>query len=126
METAAPISIAEQKIALSPWQLFWQRLKRRKIAMTGGVILIFLYLVAIFAGFVAPYNYDAVDTDYSFHPPIWPKLSGFHFVVPRYESAPGDFVYREIPNDTKPLHFFIRGSEYKLLGLIPASIHLFG
>jgi peptide/nickel transport system permease protein len=126
MKTAAPISVAETKLALSPWQLFRQRLKRRKIAMFGGIVLIFLYLVAIFAGFVAPYKYDAVDTDYSFHPPIWPELSGFHFVVPRYEQLPGDFVYHEVPNDTKPLHFFVHGAKYKLFGLIPASIHLFG
>jgi len=94
--------------------------------MFGGVILIFLYLVAIFAGFISPYRYDHLDTNYSFHPPIWPKFSGFHLVVPRYESAAGDFVYREVPNDTKPLHFFVHGSEYKLFGLIPSTIHLFG
>src|SRR5271170_5862019 len=100
METATPISTAEAQITLSPWQLFWQRLKRRKIAMTGGVILIFLYLVAIFAGFVAPYNYDHLNTGQSFHSPLWPKLSGVYLVVPRSEAAPGDFVYREISNDT--------------------------
>ena len=126
METAAPISTAEPKLALSPWQLFRQRLKRRKIAMLGGGILIFLYLVALFAGFVAPYGYNHLDTDNSFHQPIWPRLSGFHLVVPRYKSAPGDFVYREVPNDTKPLHLFIHGDQYKLFGLIPSSIHLFG
>jgi len=126
METAAPTPNAEAPIALSPWQIFWRRLKRRRIAMIGGAILIFLYLVALFAGFVAPLNYDDLDTNSSFHQPVWPKLSGFHFVVPRSESAPGDFVYREVANDTKPLQFFIRGDKYKLFGLIPASIHLFG
>jgi len=126
METTAPISTAEKQIALSPWQLFWQRLKRRKIAMFGGVVLISLYLVAIFAGFISPYDYERQDRDRFFHPPIWPKLSGFHLVVPRYEQLPGDFVYRAVPNNSKPLHFFIRGDEYKLFGLIPASIHLFG
>ena len=126
MDIAEPISIAVAKINLSPWQLFWQRLKRRKIAMTGGVILIFLYTIAIFAGFISPYHYDHLDTDYSFHPPIWPKFQNFDLVVPRYESAPGDFVYREMPNDTKPLHFFVRGDQYNLFGFIPASIHLFG
>jgi peptide/nickel transport system permease protein len=126
METAAPISTAELKLALSPWQLFWQRLKRRKIAMVGGVILIFLYLVALFAGFIAPYSYDHLDTDYSFHPPICPHFQHFHWVVPRYEAQPGDFVYREVPNDTMPIHFFIRGDSYKLFGFIPASVHLFG
>ncbi len=126
MESTAPISIVEAKIPLSPWQLFRQRLRRRKIAMAGGGILILLYSVALFAGFVAPYRYDDLDTDYSFHQPIWPRLEGLHLVVPRYEPGSGTFVYHLVPNDTKPLHFFIRGDKYKLFGLIPATIHLFG
>ncbi|HVU26602.1 MAG TPA: ABC transporter permease [Verrucomicrobiae bacterium] len=126
METVKPISSAETKTALSPWQLFWQRLKRRKIAMIGGVILIFLYTVTIFAGFIAPYDYQRQDRDRFFHPPIWPKFQNFHLVVPRYEQLPGNFVYREVSNDAKPLRFFVHGDKYKLLGFIPASIHLFG
>jgi peptide/nickel transport system permease protein len=126
MEAALPTQNVAAQPPLSPWQLFWQRLRRRKIAMTGGVILIFLYAVALFAGFVAPIRYDHLDTDYSFHPPIWPKLQGLHFVVPRYEPGDGTFVYRLVPNDTKPLHFFIHGDKYELFGLIPSSIHLFG
>jgi peptide/nickel transport system permease protein len=126
MEAAAPAPNPNTRLHLSPWQLFWQRLKHRRIALVGGVILIFLYLVALFAGFVAPCSYNRLDTNYSFHPPIWPKLFGVHLVVPRYEPAPGDFVYREVPDDTRPLRFFIRGDKYKLFGVIPASIHLFG
>ena len=126
MEINQPMAAAEAKAPLSPWQLFWQRLKRRKIAMAGGGILVVLYLIALFAGFIAPYRYDELNTDYSFHPPIWPKLQGFHFVVPRYEPGNGTFAYRLVPNDTVPLHFFIRGDPYKLFGLIPASIHLCG
>jgi len=126
METAAPTPNAEAQIALSPWQIFWRRLKRRRIAMIGGAILIFLYLVALFAGFVAPYHYERMDRDRYFHPPIWPKLSGFRIVVPRYEQLPGDFVYRAVAGDTQPIHFFVRGDKYKLFGFIPASIHLFG
>lgn len=127
METAEPIAVvAEAKINLSPWQLFWQRLKRRKIAMAGGGILIFLYIVSLFAGFIAPYGDNHLDTNQSFHPPLWPKFSGIHLVVPRTEAATSDFVYQEIPNDTKLLHFFIRGDQYKLFGFIPCAIHLFG
>src|SRR5277367_731359 len=126
MEITAPNSIAEAKLTLSPWQLFWRRLKRRRIAMTGGVVLIFLYLVAIFAGFIAPYDYQRLDNQRFFHPPIWPELEHFHFVVPRYEQLAGDFVYRRVPDDTSPLHFFVHGDKYKLLGFIPTSLHLFG
>ncbi len=94
--------------------------------MFGGAVLIILYSVAIFAGFISPYDFQRQDRDRFFHPPIWPKISGFHLVVPRYEQLAGDFVYRAVPNDSRPLHFFIRGDDYKLFGLIPASIHLFG
>ena len=94
--------------------------------MAGGVILIFLYLVALFAGFVAPYSYDRLDTNYSFHPPLLPRLQGLHLVVPRYEQGGGVFAYHIVENDAKPLHFFVHGDKYKLFGLIPATIHLFG
>jgi peptide/nickel transport system permease protein len=126
METAGPIPTVETRIILSPWRLFWLRLRRRKIAMTGGVILIFLYSVALFAGFISPCRYDRIDTNNSFHPPNWPHLRDFHLVVTRYESSGDDFNYHEISGDTRPLHFFIRGGQYKLFGFIPASIHLFG
>jgi hypothetical protein len=35
METAAPIPNAEAQIALSPWQIFWRRLKRRRPRMAA-------------------------------------------------------------------------------------------
>ena len=126
MNSAVPASKLQTQAHLSPWQLFWRRLKRRRIALFGGGVLIALYLVALFAGFFAPYDFNRLDRDRYFHPPIWPHLQGFHLVVPRYEQLPGDFVYRQVPTDTRPLHFFIRGSEYKLFSVIPTSLHLFG
>jgi peptide/nickel transport system permease protein len=126
MNETAPIQYRTAEPPLSPWQLFWRRLKQRRIAMAGGVILIVLYLVALFAGFVAPYNFDRLDRDRFFHPPTWPRFSGFHLVVPRYEQLPGSFHYRAVPNDTKPVHFLVHTGKYKLFGVIPATLHLFG
>ena len=126
METAAPAPVIEIQPLLSPWRLFWERLKRRKIAMTGGVILIVLYTIAIFAGFISPYAYDATHDNAFFHQPVWPEFHGFHLVVPKSEQVPGDYAYRVDRADTRPLHFFVKGSVYKLLGVIPCSIHLFG
>jgi peptide/nickel transport system permease protein len=123
VESAAPIP---SPIALSPGRLVWRRLKRRRVAMIGGTILIGLYLISLFAGFIAPYSYDRLDRDRFFHPPIRPRLRGIQWVAPRCEALPGAFVYREIPDDGKPIHFFIRGEKYALFGLIPCAIHLFG
>ena len=36
----------------SPGQIAWMRLKRDKVAMAGGIIVIFLILVAIFGPFL--------------------------------------------------------------------------
>jgi len=126
MNETAPIRNPAAEQPLSPWQLFWRRLKRRRIAMAGGVVLIVLYLAALFAGFVTPYSYDRQDRDRFFHPPTWLRFSGFHLVVPRYEPMRGSFNYRARPSDTKPVHFFVRGDKYELFGLVPTTVHLFG
>jgi peptide/nickel transport system permease protein len=126
MNEVAPTQNPNAQLHLSPWQLFWRRLKRRRIAMTGGAILIVLYFVALFAGFFAPYNYQRMDDHGFFHPPTRLHLQGFHLVVPRYEQLPGDFNYRAVPTDTKPVRFFVPGDPYKLFGFIPATTHLFG
>jgi peptide/nickel transport system permease protein len=126
MTTSLTQPAAESIAPLSPWQIFWQRLKSRRIAMIGGSLLIVLYAVAIFAGFISPYDYVRQDHDRFFHPPIWPQISGLHLAVPRYEHLPGDNVYRRDASDTVPLHFFVQGDRYHFLGLIPLSIHLFG
>ncbi|HEV2452886.1 MAG TPA: ABC transporter permease [Verrucomicrobiae bacterium] len=126
METPEPEPILELQPALSPWRLFWQRLRRRKIAVTGLLILVVLYAVALFAGFISPYAYDATHDNAFFHTPVWPAFHGLHLVVPKSKEMPGDYVYQEDRQDTKPLHFFIKGSPYKLFGFIPCSIHLFG
>ena len=94
--------------------------------MFGGAILVVLYLIALFAGFIAPYSYQRMDNNGFFHPPTWPQLKGFRLVVPRYEELPGAYHYRALPTDTKPIRFFVRGDKFKLFGLIPVTIHLFG
>ncbi|MGA1781208.1 MAG: hypothetical protein ACO4CW_12835, partial [Planctomycetota bacterium] len=32
-----------------PWKMLWLRLRKNRIAMTGGLILIFLYFISCFA-----------------------------------------------------------------------------
>lgn len=111
----------------SPGELIWRRLRRHRLAMLGGIILIVLYSVALLAGFFAPYSYERQDRDRFFHPPTIPHLDGFHLVVPRYVPVEGkDFVYRAVMTDTKPIHLFVTGDKYSLLWIIPTTIHLFG
>lgn len=52
-----------------PWTVLWRKLLKNRVACTGGVILIVLYLSACFAGFLAPYDPIDGDKDSSRAPP---------------------------------------------------------
>ncbi len=39
----------------------WRRLARNRLALSGGVVVAFLFLVAAFAGWIAPYDPEAFD-----------------------------------------------------------------
>lgn len=111
----------------TPWQLFWERLRRRRFAMAGAWILVGLYAFALFAGFVAPSDHERQDRERFFHPPTIPRIQGWWLVVPRYEQVKaGPFVYKARRDDVKPVQFFVRGDPYKLFWLIPTRVHFFG
>lgn len=111
----------------SPWRVFWRRLRHQRVAAIGGIILVLLYLVSLFAGFVAPYNYTRYDRDRFFHPPMALRFHGWRLAVQKYEPiTPGASKYRPVKGQSTPLRFFVKGDEYNLFGFIPMRIHLFG
>lgn len=122
----------------SQWQLMWWKFRKHKVAMVGGVVTIIFYLIAVFVEFLAPYYSETFWSQYTFAPPA--KVYWFD-----YNEAGGltfkPFAYgwtiktdpvalrRVFTVDMKtkiPLGFFVRGEEYKMWGLIPGDIHLFG
>lgn len=111
---------------LSPWQLFRRRLGRQRLAVVGGVSLTGFYLVALLAGLVAPYGYQRQDRERFFHPPTWPRIHNWRLVIPRYQQIEGQFAYRPVFSDTRPLRLFVRGEPYHLFGWVPTTVHLFG
>ena len=94
--------------------------------MLGGWVLIALYAVSLFAGFVAPYSYERQDRERFFHPPTSWKIRHGWLAVPRTVSIDGKAKYQTFADDTAPLKLFVRGEKYTLLGFIPATIHLLG
>lgn len=60
----------------SIWSGVWKRLKRNKMAMLGLVIIIILFLTAIFAGYIAPYSYEEQDLLNMFQKPSSNHLFG--------------------------------------------------
>ncbi len=117
------------------WQLVWWKFKRHKLAQMAMVVLTIMYLIAIFAEFVSPYdplrrfkNYLSFpptaihirDTQGRFHTPfIYGMVMGRDPVTFRP-------VYKVDPESIHPIRLFVRGDSYKFWGLFPTDVHLFG
>jgi peptide/nickel transport system permease protein len=117
----------------TPAQLAWRQLRKHRLALVGGAILIILYLLSLFADFISPYTLDAADRAKFYHPPTIPRFidaSGrLHwrpFVYDTQLIDPGLRTYREDRTKTYPLRFFVRREPYRLLWVIPTRIHLVG
>ena len=112
----------------------WRGFRKRKLALTALIVLTSLYIGAIFADFLAPYHYDDEDAMYSWCPPtkthFFNKDTGsFGPYIYEYEFRPNKYFKKDYqPNIKKvsSIKFFVKGFEYKILGIIPSNIHLFG
>ena len=98
-------------------------------------ILVSLYVIAIFSDFFAPYYYDKEQRRNIYKPPdkihFFDKEKKFHFRPFFYEkkmerNAFGQRIYKENTDRPVFIKFFVKGFPYKILGLIPCKIHLFG
>ena len=107
-------------------------IRRRKIAI-WLLVLGTLHAIVICAGFFAPYNPIEQDRKNPYLPPMRLHFvdtqKHFHlrpFVYP-FQLRPGTFdQYVEDTAQPRPLHFFVAGAPYRLLGFLPARLHLFG
>ncbi|MGH6718538.1 MAG: ABC transporter permease [Alphaproteobacteria bacterium] len=130
LERARRVRAAEQ--VRTPAQLAWRQLRRHRMALAGGVVLVVLYLMAIFAEVLAPYTLDYADRERFFHPPILPKfvdargVSLRPFVHSTTLTDPGLRQYTQDPTKRYYVRFFVRGEPYRLFGLVPMSVHVLG
>ncbi len=49
--------------------MFWKRFSRNKLALAGGIIVVFLFFVAILAPLVSPYDPNDIDRKHILEPP---------------------------------------------------------
>lgn len=112
----------------------WRSFRKHKLAMIGLVALGILYLLALFAGFFAPYDPWQRHTGYVSAPPTtirflhegrlrWPFVYGTDFELNLETLAREYEVDRE---RLYPLRFFVKGTPYKALGFLPANRHFVG
>jgi peptide/nickel transport system permease protein len=60
----------------SPWRLFLKGFKKNKLAVSGTIIIAGLFIIAVFAPVIAPYDQDAIMVKEIFQPPSKKHLMG--------------------------------------------------
>lgn len=129
-----PRDVGQARAYRSPWQLAMRRFRRSTMGMVGAAMLFLLYLMAILAPFIAPYGIMRQHASHPHQPPqrVYLFRDGrltrpYTFPV-RRERDPDTFrsFYAEDRDNPQPIRFFVRGDNYRLLGLVSSDVHLFG
>lgn len=119
------------------WKLIWWKFRKHKLAVISAFLVGFIYFVALFAEFLAPFSSDLTRTTYTYAPPqtlnLFDSSSGSLQFAPHvfgYKSEVDPVALRRtfvLDNTQKiPIGLFVKGESYKILGLIESNIHLIG
>ena len=122
----------ERYYLASQWRLMWWKLKRHRLAVISGVVLLVMYGSILMSEILAPYNLHSRNSAFIHAPPQ--ALHLFHegrFVGPfvygttaRLDLETLKREYRENPQKVQPLRFFCLGDGYRFWGLIEGRFHL--
>ncbi len=117
------------------WSLVWWKFKKNKLAIVGGIILIVMYFCMVgIPEFISPYALERtseytgakpqairfVDADGKWQAPF------VYGLVRKVDTATRTRYYVDDTTVKYPVGLFVKGDPYKLFGLIPMDIHLFG
>lgn len=116
-------------------ELVWRKFRRSKIAIIGGLMVLALMMMALFYEFFSPYDPIALNMSEAYTPPtqlhFFDSAGNFQwqpFVYKKEQVLNADMTTSWVEDATirYPINFFVAGWEYKLFGVIPMNIHLFG
>ncbi|MCV3272304.1 ABC transporter permease [Roseobacter sinensis] len=131
---------AERRVDVAgQWTLMWWKFRRHKLALWSGVFVLFIYVIALFASFVAPKDPNAYAARYAYVPPMkvafmdrdseGNRTFGFHTHGWKVETDPLTLQKNFAPDpDVRiDLRFFAPAPEpYVLWGVLPMNRVLFG
>ncbi|WP_261332403.1 ABC transporter permease [Rhizobium leguminosarum] len=119
-------------------QLIWLKFKEHRLAYWSGIVILLIYMVAVFAEFIAPRTPDHYDSAYAM---LSPQAINLFYVDEagsyRFEPHVTGFSSKRDPKTLRrifapdpairiPVGFFVRGETYNFWGLFPSNIHLIG
>ncbi|MGW5360314.1 ABC transporter permease [Actinopolymorpha pittospori] len=114
-------------------RLIIRRFRRHRLAVLGTVVVVLIYLVALFAEFLAPGVPDSSDARYAYAPPQRLHLFDGGRLDPHvygYQTRVNDETLERsyVPDRAQKIDvgLFVRGEPYQLWGLIGSDIHLVG
>ena len=120
----------------SYFELVWRRFRRSPVSIIGGLMVMALITLAVFAEFFSPGDIYKSDLNAAYMPPqqvhFIDEQGQFHLVpfVYKIENTVSMLTFEVTWTENKekmyPLKFFVKGWPYKLLGFIPADRHLIG
>jgi len=126
---------AETRVAVATQrQLIWWRFKKHRLAVISAAIVLAFYMVTAFADTIAysePFDSQAARSYIPPQPIHWFDAGG-HFHPQVYalkgKRDPRTFKLSYAPDasDPRDLALFAHGYAYRLFGLFPTDIHLFG
>ena len=137
-EDAVQRRAREAYFTASQRQLIWARFKKQKAALVAAWVLILLILSGIFAPFLSPYDPTAAGRNENYtngapQIPMFCDKNGcsarpFIHAVERERSIKTNFRWVTKVNEDKRdyVQFFVKGADYRILGVVPGNIHLFG
>jgi peptide/nickel transport system permease protein len=136
IDADAPLTTeAESRVAVATQrQLIWWRFKKHRLAVVSALIVLAFYVVTAFADTIAysqPFDSQAARSYIPPQPIHWFDAAG-HFHPQVYalkgKRDPRTFKLSYAPDagDPRDLALFAHGYPYRLFGLFPTDIHLFG
>ncbi|MEN9934394.1 MAG: hypothetical protein RLZZ387_973 [Chloroflexota bacterium] len=116
--------------------LVWRKFRKSKVAIAGGLIIIMLVTLSVFSDFFSPTNPVATNMQQAYTPPQpiyfvdpWGRFSPLPFTYQlKSELDQATFLPKWVTDTSKActINFFVQSWEYKLLGLFPSKLHLYG
>lgn len=127
---------SEEKLYMArPFTMMWWKFKKNRLAVVSLVVLILIYILAIFCEFFAPTDPYVSQSARTYMPPQaihFVGKDGFSlrpFVHPYTTTHDPKTLATVYVVDTEveiPVGFFVRGTPYKLWGLFETNLHFFG